>query len=344
MATGTRILAALLAVVNAVATTASAQEGATAPGAGDYLAQAPPGAEPRVFAPGIVSTGLSERDVAITPDGDEIFFSQFAGSYTFGAIMRVRRVDGRWQAPEVAPFSGTPGDLDLEPALSWDGAKLYFLSNRPDPPRRSDRNEDIWVSERIAGGGWSAPRALGAPVNSEHKEYFPSLTRSGTIYFTREDAATGDSAIFRCRMVDGAWTAAERLPAVVNSGNARFNAFVAHDESYLIYGMTGRKDSLGSVDYFVSFRTADDAWSEPVNLGPTVNTPGQNEYSPYVTRDGRYLFFMSGRNAPAADVFGVRIDAAALQRLATRHGNGHADIWWVDASFIETLRPPRPTP
>ena len=342
MITGLRVMGSI--ALAAAAAAVMAQSGSSERAAGDYLGEEPPGVEPRVFAPGIVSTGLSERDIAVTPEGDEIFFSQFAGSYTFGAIMRVRRVAGRWQAPEVAPFSGTPGDLDLEPALSWDGTTLYFLSNRPDPPRRSERNEDIWVADRLPGGAWSAPRTLGAPVNSEHKEYFPSLTRTGTIYFTRENVTTGDSAIFRCRRLDGAWAPAERLPDAVNSGTARFNAFVAPDESYLIYGMIGRQDTLGSVDYYVAFRQPDDTWSEPVNLGPTVNTPGQNEYSPYVTRDGRYLFFMSGRTAAAAELFGDRIDSQELQRVGGRHGNGHADIWWVDASFIERLRPPRPAP
>ena len=42
---------------------------------GNYLGQELPGMTPRLFAPGIVSTGLSERDMAITPDGDEIYFS-----------------------------------------------------------------------------------------------------------------------------------------------------------------------------------------------------------------------------------------------------------------------------
>ena len=191
MVTRSRMIAALPVMLAAASGVALAQERRPELTGDDYIAQAPPGAEPRMFAPGIVSTGLSERDIAITPEGDEIFFSQFAGSYTFGAIMHVQRVGERWQQPEVAPFSGAPGDLDLEPALSWDGTKLYFLSNRPDPPRRAGRNEDIWVSDRAADGGWSAPRALGAPVNSEHKECFPSLTRTGTIYFTREDITSG---------------------------------------------------------------------------------------------------------------------------------------------------------
>ena len=41
---------------------------------GPYLGQKPPGMTPQVFAPGIVSTGLNTRDIAITPDGKHLFF------------------------------------------------------------------------------------------------------------------------------------------------------------------------------------------------------------------------------------------------------------------------------
>ena len=41
---------------------------------GDYFGQAVPGDSARLFAPGIISTGMDERDFAITPDGNEIFF------------------------------------------------------------------------------------------------------------------------------------------------------------------------------------------------------------------------------------------------------------------------------
>ena len=41
---------------------------------GPYLGQELPGLEPRLFAPGMVSTGLATRDVAMTPDGNELYF------------------------------------------------------------------------------------------------------------------------------------------------------------------------------------------------------------------------------------------------------------------------------
>ena len=331
------LCASILILLAGVATVALAQQQLPPPQA-DYLGQSPPGAEPRLFAPGLVSTGLSERDVAITPDGNEIYFGAALGRYRFTTVMVVRRVSGRWTAPEVAPFAGNPADLDLEAALSPDGKRLMFLSNRPNPPLRLERNEDIWLVDRV-GGGWGPARNLGAPVNSEQKEYFPSLTRTGTLYFTREDATTGDSSIFRSRLVDGRYGVPERLPDVVNSGTARFNAFIAPDESLLLYCMLGRQDSLGGIDAYVSFRSPDDRWSEPVNLGPKINTAASEEYSLSLSPDGRFLFFMSARTADTRELFGDRISYATMQRLAGSPGNGSSDIWWIDASFLQALRP-----
>ncbi|MCU0646050.1 MAG: hypothetical protein MUC94_17540, partial [bacterium] len=51
-----------------------------------YLGQAPPGNEPLLFAPGIVSDGLHNRDLTMTPDGREIYFCSAAGNYNYMAI------------------------------------------------------------------------------------------------------------------------------------------------------------------------------------------------------------------------------------------------------------------
>jgi len=61
---------------------------------GPYLGQEPPGLEPRLFAPGIVSTGLATRDLAMTPDGDELYFSVTLGDRTM--IMVAHQVNGVW--------------------------------------------------------------------------------------------------------------------------------------------------------------------------------------------------------------------------------------------------------
>lgn len=311
--------------------------------AGEYLGQTPPGGEPELFAPGIVSTGIYTRDIAMTPDGDEIYYGVSIGPFT--AIMQTRLENGRWTKPEVAAFSADPGYMNLEPHISPDGQKFFFLSNRPadggelEPQQvGSWVNQDIWVMDRSADG-WGEPYNLGPPVNSSDEEYFPSVTRDGTIYFSRQVSGNQESYIYRSRLVDGAYQGAAMLPPQVNSTALQFNAFIAPDESYLIVSVFGREDSMGSADYYIIFRDEEDRWSEPINMGDAINTPRGGEWSPFVTRDGKYLFFMSSRTRPL-ESFPETLTAESLWEAHGSPQNGNADIYWMDASFIDELRPP----
>jgi hypothetical protein len=304
---------------------------------GPYLGQEPPGTEPQLFAPGIVSTGLSERDVAMTPDGKEIYFTGMIGaSSTFSAILVTREVDGLWQPPEVAPFSGQY--RDLEPAISPDGQRFFFISDRPRPDSEPNpENHDIWWMPR-EGDAWGAPRNLGLPINSAAPEYFPSLTRQGDLYFTRRTEGEGE-AIFRARWVDGAYQEPEILDDRVNAAPTQFNAFIDPDERFLIVCYWGHEGGFGGADYYIVFRSDDDTWSEPVNLGDKINTAVGREWSPYVSPDGRYFFFMSSRASYENRVPAHPLSYEDLQMLHRAPLNGNSDIWWVDAEFLEALRP-----
>lgn len=303
---------------------------------GPYLGQAPPGGEPALFAPGIVNKGLYTRDIAMMPDLSEIYFGVNVGNYAVATVMVSRLVDGRWTEPEVAPFASDPRWSDMEPCIDPDGAKLYFASNRPagEGGEEPEEHHAIWVMER-AGDGWGAPALLPEVINDGSANFFPSVTHDGTLYFTR-DLPDGGNAIFRSRMVGGLYAPPERLPEQVNSTRNQFNAYVAPDESYLIVPTFGRPDSVGSVDYYIVFREADDTWTEPVNLGDKINTDGGSEYSPYVSPDGKYFFFMSSRKD--VDLAGPPLTTDRMVELHNTSGVGLPSIWWIEAGFVERLR------
>ena len=309
---------------------------------GPYVGQTPPGDTAEIFAPGVVTTGVYTRDVAMMPDGSDLYFGALLGPVTAIAVTR-RGPDDVWSAPELASFSRDSRFFNLEPAISPDGSRLMFLSTRvegrePEPDElRAWTNEDIWVVDRV-GEGWGEPYNLGPPVNTAEAEFFPSLTRDGTLYFTRGTGDGEESHIYRSRLVGGEYQRPERLGPEVNSTTNQFNAFIAPDESYLILCTGDRDDSLGGTDYYVAFRSEDDRWSEPVNLGPAVNTPGAGEFSPYVSPDGRYLFFMSTRLG-ARERIPSTLDWAYIQSYRNQPEIGNAGIYWIDASFIEALRP-----
>jgi hypothetical protein len=332
------LLAILALVVGCQAGTGSPPAGrAAAVAAGPFLGQEPPAGRPGLFAPDLISPGMRTRDIAISPDGREIFFVAMVGGSAVSTILHLRQVEGRWIGPEVLPLAADPRWHYLEPSLSGDGRRLFFVSDRLDTAGgKLAGDEDIWVASR-RGDGWGEPTNLGPPVNTPAPEFFPSLTRAGALYFTRRDTVTGREAIWRAQPDGGGgFTGVEELPATVNCGTTRFNAFVSPDERYLIVCVAGRPDNLGQVDYWICFRATDGTWQGPVNLGERFNGPGREGWSPYVSPDGRAFFFMSRQRQPAPAELGA-LTWSRLQELHRSAGNGLGQIWWIRADFLDSL-------
>jgi hypothetical protein len=305
---------------------------------GPYFGQTPPGNIPEVFAPDLISTGMYERDMAIMPDGNEIYYGTVLGNNTYSTILVTKLVEGKWTRPEVAPFCNDPNVRCLEPHISPDGKMFYFVSNFSTlEQEKQEDNWDIWVMERV-GEEWTQPYNLGPPINTEAGEYYPSVTRDGTLYFTR-DEENRINAIYRSKRVNGTFSEPERLPDQVNCGRTRYNAFIAQDESYIIVPVFGMDDSFGFTDYYIVFRNEQDQWSDPINMGENINTASGFEWSPYVSPDGNHFFFMSLREGKDEE---FKSEPLELKRLKKHHNspeNGNPDIYWVDASFIQKLRP-----
>jgi hypothetical protein len=244
---------------------------------------------------GTVSTAGFETSGTLAPDGRTLYFTRGAPDFGqfFFTIVESRFANGRWSAPRIAPFSGE--HADTSPFLSPDGSRLVFSSNRPvNGVAKSARNDfDLWMVER-RGDGWSAPVPLTA-LNGPGWDMHSSMTRDGTLYFG--SIRDNNYNIWRSRLVGGVYQTPEPLPAPVNSAAVEYDPFVDPDGRYLIFG-SDRAGGRGGADLYVSF-LRDGAWSEPVNLGPSVNTGGR-EAGGFVARVGgqAYLVFNSesGRN------------------------------------------------
>jgi len=304
---------------------------------GEYLGQTPPGDEPELFAPGIISNGMSNRDIAITPDGNEIYTVMMVGGFTYSKIICYKQVDGKWTGPELVSFSSELDYMESEPCISPDGKKFYFITNRPDSVNgKTDTNIDIWVADRV-GDGWGEAYSVGLPINSPTNEYFPSITNDGTMYFNRREASTRDEYVYRSRFIEGKFQEPEKLPANVNCGQARFNTFISANEDFIIVPSFGIPDTYGGTDYYIVFRNEKDEWSNPVNMGDKVNTAAGLEYSPYITRDGKYFIFMSQRLRDTKQF--EPLTYAKMMKLNDAPENGNSDVYWMSTDFIEDLRP-----
>src|SRR6185295_7118613 len=83
--------------------------------------------EPRLFAPGVLSTPADEFGGQFTADGRALFLNRSVPRSQLYTIFLSRFLGDRWSAAEVAPFSGQWRDFD--PVLSADGKRLFFISD-----------------------------------------------------------------------------------------------------------------------------------------------------------------------------------------------------------------------
>lgn len=295
----------------------------------------PPESEPLLFAPGFISNGLYVRDAAITPDGNKFYYVVMTN--TLSKIIVTKKVNRKWTAPEVASFSTKAEYKDVEPHITADGQHLYFLSTRPLPGQEYKPgwiNQNLWAMDR-KGSDWSEPYPLPAVINNGDGIFFPSVTNNGTLYFSRQKAGTRGTLIYRSKLTNGSYCEPELLPKQVNPTASQFNACIAPDESYIIICSATIEGKIGISDYYVCFRRKDDTWSEPINLGSTINKPGAQAVSPYISRDGKWFFFSSTMSKEIENPVTMKklLDMNNLPQY------GNSAIYWVSTSIIEKLRP-----
>ena len=282
------------------------------------LGEPVPGEQPELFAPGIVNTPAIELNGVVSPDGREFFFTRRIDDVF---IMHRRRLEGgQWGAPaEVLLYEGGHRATAVDMAYSPDGRLLYFLGRFDPEDPSAEGNLDIWVSE-TDGESYAAARVVPHPVSTEAAEYYPTAVADGSLYFSsNRPGGFGAGDIYRAqRLADGSFAAPVNVGPPINTAASEGDTYVAPDESYLIV-TSRRPGGLGGGDLYISFRHADGAWSEPVSLGPTVNSP-LTDFCPMVTPDGRFLFYSRRHGASWEE---------------TTEG----EVLWMDASFLEQFRP-----
>ena len=301
---------------------------------GPYLGQKPPGLKPELFAPGIISTGLSDAFCCFSPDGTEAYWNlaydikKDAKSY----IAYSKIENGEWSIPQFVSFTNMKY-VYAYPFLSYDGKELYFISNEPTniPDLKDEFN--IWVAKKN-GDIWETPVPLPYPVNGRGITSGPSVTTSGTLYYTI--ITDKEQAIYRSKYIDGIYSEPEKLPVAVNSTDNQFDGVIAPDESYMLLPVYNRKDSYGSVDLYITFRDKQDNWTPVVNLGKEINTK-LVESAARISPDGRYIFLTG---LYITHNWGNEVlSYTDIINYFTKPGYGRSDIYWVSSKIIEGLRP-----
>ena len=196
-------------------------------------------------------------------------------------------------------------------AISLDESQLFFTRKGADP--RGDESFFRSVSARSATGqlNWSPAIEIGAPLNTPGNEGALCVSPDGmTIIITccsRQDSY-GSCDLYSSRRIGNSWSEPINLGSTVNTAAWESQPCLAADGRTL-YFVSTRAGGYGGSDIWKCVLQDDGSWTTPVNLGDSVNSPG-NEMAPFIHPDGRTLYFSSTghQGMGGADLFVSRLN------------------------------------
>ena len=177
--------------------------------------------------------------------------------------------------------------LEYYPSLTIDGKKMIFT-------RRVNNDEDFYESENI-NGVWSKATPAKGKINTTLNEGAQSISQDGQwLIFTGCNYPEGQGSCdlyISFKTKSGSWTEAENIGAIVNTDLWESAPTLSPDKKDL-YFSSNRFNGYGGKDIWVTHRSNTGKWTEPENLGPTINTSG-DETCPFIHPDNQTLYFNS---------------------------------------------------
>lgn len=244
---------------------------------------------------GSVNTDLAEYDAVMELSGKRIYFTRYNQNQRLSdppgedIYLAEKQKDGTWTASAVSQLNSKSHESVL--GISSDGGTLSLFGNYPG----SLGAGDIFES-RLTANGWSNPRPMPAPINSVHFDSDASFSPDGKAVIFVSDRAggyypyharqkeffaggkNGNTDLYvSFRKPDGSFSPPRNLGPVVNTPGSERNPFLHADGKTLYFSSEGHP-GLGGHDVFRTVRLDDTwtNWTEPVNLGPAVNGPGDD--------------------------------------------------------------------
>ncbi|HSN50688.1 MAG TPA: hypothetical protein VLR52_05605, partial [Bacteroidales bacterium] len=205
--------------------------------------------------------------------------------------------------PKVVHGISTPEDEYL-PIISPDNLVALFTREKKIPPARdailqtaAKMKERFMFSMRQANGQFSEGEEMPEPFNKNDNEGGASLSiDNNTLYYTvckpDKNGTYNNCDIFYSEFVNGEWTPIRNAGTNINQpGSWESQPSISPDQKTL-YFVSDRNGGYGGYDIYRSAKNADGEWGAPINLGPVINTTG-NEKAPFIHPDGKTLYFSS---------------------------------------------------
>lgn len=190
-------------------------------------------------------------------------------------------------APQNLGSSINSAESEYFPTLSIESDELIFTR------RLNDRNEDFF-SSAFQNGQWEKAAALSGDVNTPQSEAAQTISSDGQwLIFTANgrQEGYGNYDLYFSQLNAFGWGKAINLGGLVNSDQWDSQPCLSPDKRDL-YFASRRAGGFGGSDIYVCHLKANGRWTEPENLGPGINTSGDDQ-CPFIHADNQTLYFTS---------------------------------------------------
>ncbi|WP_046371634.1 OmpA family protein [Flavihumibacter petaseus] len=209
-------------------------------------------------------------------------------SYKFALEMAALPAVSNYQfQPQNLGDSVNSAVSEYFPSLTIDNGQLIFT-------RRVDNFNEDFFETRQSAAGWSKAKGLTGAINSNLNEGAQTLSQDGHwLIFTgcNFPDGLGSCDLYISYLTDEGWSEPENLGDVINTEFWESAPSLSPDKKDL-YFASRRLGGFGGSDLWVSHLQANGKWSEPENLGPEINTSG-DESCPFIHADNQTLYFTS---------------------------------------------------
>lgn len=212
-------------------------------------------------------------------------------------------------------------DDEYLPMLSPDNQFLFFTRRVQEDSKSAvgtTERELLIQSRKKYDGTYSAGIPMPEPFNQGAYQGGTSISVDNKLLFitivnqepTRDGRLFSNGDIFYSEFKSGRWTELKSLGSHIN-GRLTWEGqpSISADNKTLYFSSARGEDNFGGMDLYKVERTADGGWSDPINLGPNINTSG-NEKSPFMHSDSYTLYFSSDGHPGVGgqDIFFTRMN------------------------------------
>ncbi len=195
-----------------------------------------------------INNGLDEQGIGLSHSGDTLLISINELETSGDIYSTVKKAKGFAEIKPLDKVINSPF-VESSCAISKDGQTIVFSSNITG----GSGGFDLWMSQKNASDGWSAPSNLGAAINTSLDEQYPTLSADGmTLYFSSQGHAGlgGFDLYFSNWDAQGkAWSSPQNLGYPINTpGNDKSISFKASGEKAYITAL--RDEGQGDLDIY----------------------------------------------------------------------------------------------